>query len=201
MRDKVIAGAFTGFERVTNRLLDAEAARLRREANLNPAAPAFLVTGLDAIEFADAVMGGKLPSPQQWDAAFGRFYDSDVASNAKYPRWSPRDASHPEWAVNLSSALTRDRENVDESPWGVRDMAANGMELTRFDQDWLMMIPHQHEPSSMMLRGRSYRAQDPLTLNTWKTSSVPDDILFGTQGVRSPAADVGFRVVLEQPQP
>lgn len=206
MRDKVTAGQFRAFEANTSRPLDADAQALRqqsdRESGFNADRPAFLVTGLEAIEFADEVAGGKLPTPQQWDAAFGRFYKQALAAKVKYPVWSARDARHPEWAIDRSDALPVDRdETPDQSPWGVRDMGGNGMELTRFDGDWFMMIPHQHEPSSMVLRGRSYREKSPLTVLSWVNAGVPDDIFFGTQGVRSPAADVSFRVVIEQPQP
>lgn len=206
MRNKVTAEQFRAFQTNTSRPLDADARQLRQqhygESGFHIGLPAFLVTGLEAIEFADEVAGGKLPTPQQWDAAFGRHYQQALAAKAKYPAWPARDATHPEWAIDRGDALPVDRpENPDQSPWGVRDMGANGMELTRFDGDWFMMIPHQHEPSSMVLRGRSYREKTPLTVADWTQAGVPDDILFGTQGVRAPAADVGFRVVIEQPQP
>jgi len=75
------------------------------------------------------------------------------------------------------------------------------MELTRYDCDWLKLIPHQHEPSSMMLRGRSFTADRPLTVASWRSAGVADDIYFGCRGVGLPGKDIGFRVVLERPQP
>ena len=199
-KEKITASQFAAFEKHFPDFVDQEAQRLRAQKPMNPNLPAFNVTGLEAIHFAEKVCRGSLPSREQWAAAFGRSYDSKAASKAGYPHWQGRTIQNEKETNETTTAqLVGRKGNQDTSPWGVRDLGSNGMEYTRYDPDWGAMIPHQYEPSSMELRGRSFR--DPrglLTVGQWKKSRIPNEVFFGIREIDRAGDDIGFRVVIQR---
>ncbi len=198
--DKITAGQFAAYAQSVPEKMDSKAAARRERLNADPSTPAFHVTGMEAMRYARDVHGGLLPTPAQWDAAFGKRLDPAAYQAARYEPWQPPTADSGTWAVAVVAPSPVDRpENPDVSPFGIRDLGSNGMEFTRFDADWQRMIPHDAEPSSMQLRGRSYRdATGPLTVDSWRGANMPDDIWFGARGVNQSSDDIGFRVVLNR---
>lgn len=212
-RDKITVDQFAAFERRFPDKIDTEAQKLRAGQNAGGNTPAFYVTGMEAIRFArdiwkGADSGGRsykgaLPSPAQWDSAFGKDFDNESGQNAGYALWTGRNASLAGWSVRTFQGLPVDRPgNPDVSPWGVRDLACNGMEYTSMDSFWGALVPHPpNAPEELELRGRSFREDQPLTLQNWKAAGMPNAFLFGVQKVDAPLNDLGFRVVLARSNP
>jgi hypothetical protein len=140
------------------------------------------MTGQEAIAYAAHVCGGQLPTPDQWDAAFGRFYDpadvqQAIAEKDHFPQGDP--------------------DTGDVSPWGCQEMSFEGLEFTRYDAHWRQLVPHSEPTHSLQLRGRSANSLDgPLRIDDWNASGMPDNFLFGAKPVDVPSDEIGFRVVL-----
>lgn len=98
--------------------------------------PAFCLTAVEAHNFA-AMIGGRLPTPTQWDKAAGAF-DSTQANQGPYDlnAWNVND--NESIAVNRSpqqGPLPVGTAVADVSHFLVRDMAGNGLEWTN-EVDW-----------------------------------------------------------------
>ena len=79
MEAKVSVAEFDAFEEAKPAFISASAARMRDKISVsNPEQPRLGVTGMEAIRYAEVACMGKLPTPQQFDVAWGRDYDSEA---------------------------------------------------------------------------------------------------------------------------
>jgi serine/threonine protein kinase len=153
--------------------------------------PVFGVTVQAAYAFAHWLSPkGRLPSVLQWDETAGRF------SGAPGPFKSGWDkVAEGQIAVNREVPLECGAASYDIGWLGVRDMSGNGQEWTRnLAFGATEEVPLNREPSFrdyVILRGRSYKASEPLQFNQL-SDVAPSTIRYG-----SVQPDVGFRVVIE----
>jgi hypothetical protein len=128
-------------------------------------------------------LGGKLPTPQQWDKAGGRFDKQDGPFQGSAAKWDPGDL-----ALCRSPQKPRDARPLpvgkavrDISFFKCRDMASNGLEWTRY-------VPPDQEVN---LRGKSYRSFQPFIFKR--------DADIDQAAVQTANDEISFRVVLELP--
>jgi serine/threonine protein kinase len=185
MKHKVRNNLFADWLRIT-----------RKDINWRPLAgkiggllPAVNMTADQAADMA-AWLGGKLPTPAQWDAAAG---------------WSQR-AGRPGPAQGPRVAVGRRAEGPrsvfdsldDVSPRGVCDMAGNGTEFTRRLADGRdLPVAGVGSRALVILRGKRWSAPEPLTYAELDEQQKDPQVQF--YGCPSPFT--GFRVALEPPAP
>ncbi|MBN9517869.1 protein kinase [bacterium] len=164
-----------------------------REQPGGPHAPAVNLTANQAAAFAAAV-GGRLPSPDEWDHAAG-FHDRGglagplrAGGSARVGLKEPAPATGPD-AEKTANAL------------GLLDMAGNGREWTA------AILPGRGQPpkaidgamfppqSRAVLRGRAYHLRTPLTFTDMEFERGEPQ----TQLADVPSPFTGFRVVLPVP--
>ena len=159
-----------------------------------PEHPAFCVTATEAHNFASKI-GGRLPTPTQWDKAAGEY---DVTQSAQGPydlnTWNLND--NESIAVNrlLEGPMRVGTADADVSHFLVRDMAGNGLEWTN-EVDWEQerhllsdVIPQFDETTyaHVTTRGMGYASPTPYRFGE---QSFPPDF-----HLRYP--DTTFRVVI-----
>lgn len=161
--------------------------------------PAFGMTVDQALACA-VWIGGELPSVDQWDLAAG-FWDRQGRNG---PALGKRVAvglrGEGPWPVDASPT-------DDISPFGIRDMAGNGLEFTRNvtrvhqeegpAPDAVRVVPlDRPRPEDLViLRGNRLNAAAPLSYATLEAWRNPRNAMVQNYSTGSPFT--GFRVVLE----
>lgn len=155
----------------------------------HPQLPVMRVGYHQAEEFAKW-LGGSLPSPEQWDAAAGRY---DLSADArKNAGWGPfrgdwNSTLRPKIAVNRAAEgpAPVGSSTDDVSPFQCRDMSGNGAEWTS------EYTPEGY--STVTLRGRDYRKDRPLLYADLLVLNSPEI----EREERILTSDhIGFRIVL-----
>lgn len=145
--------------------------------------------------------GGTLPSSDQWDKAAG-FFDRQ---NRKGP-YKEEPQTPDEVAVNRQQLgpLPVGKAVYDESVFGCRDMAGNGVEYTRSllndaKTEYASSTQEVSRESHVKIRGRSYTRKDlrPLTFNDMETRPLTFHFWDCDREPTMDAHLIGFRVVLE----
>lgn len=187
MEDKVSVALFERFQKEQERFVSSRAwekqAQLPGDAHSLPRAlrPVLGLTQDEARNFA-RWLGGDLPTTRQWDKAAGRF-EAGVGKGPFRGNWK---SDH-----RLLVAVNRfdkgpakiGEASADVSWCGCHDMAGNGWEWTRDRLD----------DQQVELRGQSYGADRPLYFETLQTPL--------TRAANQTDVCIGFRVVLDVPQP
>ncbi len=156
--------------------------------------PATGVTVAEAYCFARWLAGdlGNLPTERQWDKAAGRF-DGRVRPYEEGGK--PGEGI----AVGLDGPRAVGASAMDHSMFGCRDMAGNGLELTRnFD----LGRDRSFIPLDRRAQGSDddVRVRGAKSMNEKPFSFPPDPnegVKVGVSGYNEADPDVGFRVVLE----
>jgi serine/threonine protein kinase len=153
----------------------------------------------DAHDCADW-LGGKLPLPEQWDLAAGR-YDEPPREGPFQGKWDPNDPA-PQIAINRNEPMARGKASRDVSPHGCRDMSGNGLEWTRRlaskkpGDDSLVCLKPPDPNYNVVLRGCRYSEEAPLRfrdLDADPARGPGQEKYANTNG----NPQIGFRVVLE----
>jgi serine/threonine protein kinase len=159
-----------------------------------PNAPVVRISANEAAAFA-AGLGGRLPTPQEWDHAAG-LYASGVTAPTRTggkPRVGLREPAPTHGAK---------ADDNDVNEFDLLDMAGNGAEWTRAviepgspPQITLIDGPRFQAGQLVIVRGRDYMLGSGLTLDTLKyEQTVPQ-----TRLAEKAPRDTGFRVVLPAP--
>jgi formylglycine-generating enzyme required for sulfatase activity len=202
MKHKVSLGLYRRFDPEPEQKGAGPEKRWRIEARGRPDNyPVLAVSWKEASSFAETCFGGKLPGLLQWDKAAGRFKPyADVKERPEGPyrgRWD--DQPRPKVAVGLKSPRPIGAEVDDISPFGCRDMAGNGEELTR------ELLDAGRGRRLIVLRGRPYNADVKDGPGPFQFRFVEDPQWHGELGAEeepphpSSQAKPGFRVVIEVP--
>jgi len=159
--------------------------------------PVLRITAAEARDCA-AWLGGRLPTPREWDQAAG--FGTDQSGDGPFKGI---------WNDNKSLQLGIDRrkegprsvlqECDDVNETGVRGLAGNGREFTSAMLKDGKVIPWPKEPDNdalVILRGHSYTSPLPLTWDDLKYEKATPQTQF--YGVPSPYT--GFRVVIDIPR-
>jgi formylglycine-generating enzyme required for sulfatase activity len=187
-------------DKVSNRLY-AEVTGASPECKLpfskQPDQPVFCVNATEANEFASEI-GGRLPTPMQWDKAAGQF-DAPQGTYGPYllDQWNSSDKESI--AVNRTQEegpMPTGRASADKSYFLVNDMAGNGLEWTnevywnQSNEQLSDVGPQLGELSyaSVTLRGASYLATSPYEYEAEK-QLAPDYL--------NRDAETSFRVVIQ----
>jgi hypothetical protein len=175
MRDKVWLGLYRAYAEAERREVPTSKWYGNRDRD---DLPVLGVKGTEAAQFAEW-LGGLLPTGDQWDQAWGK---NDGLPNIFPPgKFDPKDPAGP--AVGGQPRAVH-RSTLDVSYRGCRDMSGNGLEWTR--------LPSDQEPDELvLLRGRSYRDQRPLTFED------TDPNLIQRAPFDNSWDEIGFRVVIE----
>jgi serine/threonine-protein kinase len=162
--------------------------------------PAFGMIANDALRFADWLGGKdmKLPTVVQWWTAAGYFSSKRPSQFSEGPftiAAGETMAAPPEHAIPVGTST------VDQSPFGIRDMAINGLELTSsfFPTNSRATYPIEDRLLDLYLVGNSpgyerlnyQQAQEYFVANPNVDSCKAGDAL----------PDCGFRLVLETSSP
>ena len=163
----------------------------------NAELPAFGMSAAEADQMA-RVLGGQLPTKEQWDRAAG-------FEAAQRP--SPFIGG-PDAAVKLSNGPRSVKDRRDLSVFKIIDMGGNGTELTRsltavtettrkLAADKVVPWKDGQAPDDLLviLRGQRYTARQPLQFTDLVEQQSPANAQVQFYQARSPAT--GFRVVLE----
>jgi hypothetical protein len=199
MENKVWTDLFVAFGRQHPEALDEDSAWGDLAAGNAPLPrdegrrPVFNVGPHEARRFAEW-LGGRLPGTAEWDKAAGLF---DEGRDALGPYRQPPGDKSPRVAVGLQAAVPVGTMADDVSPYGIRDMAGNGKEFTgtlKAVYDSGVLRPLKEDTvfgldRSLYLRGRNYRAPDPLTYGMIEEGLVGVEHLAGS--------DCSFRVVID----
>ncbi len=182
MKRKVSTELFAAFEANHPTLLNENAAQLRKSSSADKDQPIYNVTGHEAVNFAEVAYKSKLPTPEQWDAAFGRYF------------------RQPDIEACIQSEKPFPMVLANSSPWGCFEMGSQGLEFTRYDVYWRQKLPLIREnPHSLQLRGRSqFSESGNLNVEEWEKSGTADLFLFGSRPYEAPSEDISFRIVLDQ---
>ena len=194
MKDKVTAGMFANFEKHHPSKIDLEAAGFRQDSSADARDPVYNVTAIEAMHFASVVCGGSLPTPKQWDIAFGRYLNESAV------RKSIDNLDPFMRRVGVQNIFARDLASItNSSPWGCVNMGSRGLEFTSHtmnNQRFVVPRTGDEVPNvDLQLRGSEPGYQ--LTLQEWEADKY-DDVRFGTQPSYAPSRDISFRVVLQQ---
>ncbi len=170
----------------------------KTEYKNEPELPALNVTVTEAHEFADKMLGGKLPTIVEWDKAAGRYSGEEGREGPFTGHW--------EKVGSISVAIARKFEEGpmpigqatnDESPYGCRDMAGNGREWTRNVQEkdaGFVPILNPTKDHHVVTRSRGYSDEVPLTFEFLKSGGGE------SQPYLTRSMEVGFRAVIEMLQ-
>ena len=156
--------------------------------------PRMNVTVDEAYRFAKWLGGDEanLPTDQQWDKAAGMYEDVKQSSGPFQVPYAP-----DEIAVNRSPEQGPAEVGTSEkdiSPFGCRDMAGNGLELTRTIAAGTIVrrvpLDNPTENDGIVLRGRLHISDaGPLEYNQFADA--------GIQPYTEASPNIGFRVVIE----
>jgi hypothetical protein len=150
--------------------------------------PALKVRWQDAVGFAEW-LGGKLPSAQQWDKAFGRF-DRKGRPGPFPGNWT--DPKTLNIAVGGKGPRPVGDARDDVSFAGCHDMAGNGLEWTSSTANGSRLeAVEPGRQARILLRGRPWTHPSPLLFDDLQERQ--------TMGTDEADGLVGFRVVLELP--
>ncbi|MCI0377799.1 MAG: bifunctional serine/threonine-protein kinase/formylglycine-generating enzyme family protein [Gemmataceae bacterium] len=146
-------------------------------------------------------LGGLLPTVEQWDFAAGR-YEENRGEGPFAKDWQKGDIAIHRRALGPMKvgAATKDRSQP-----GCHDMAGNGLEWTRSFRgnlpDFVGDSTKIAEDARLVLRGRDYAAEAPLTFEMLASEFQIITLEFFAHkrqsGSRLVLAHIGFRVVLE----
>lgn len=157
-----------------------------------PEAPVTQVTANEAVAFARETAGGKLPSPEEWDAAAG-LHAGLPRNEVTSPNGRPRIKLAKPQPTHGASA------GNDFNQFGLRDMAGNGREWTRMVLTDAGPREIGAEPLTgadlVILRGRSFTLSRGLTFETLRYEQTTPQTQFAE--ARSPYTS--FRIVLPAP--
>ena len=158
-----------------------------------PDAPVTSITFAEANAFARQVLGGKLPSADEWDLAAG-LYSVTNREEVTLPSGRPRiKLKQPAPAVGTDAGS-------DTNSFELRDMAGNGREWTRT----LLLADNSPaeigsapltEKSLIILRGRNYTLSRGLTFDILRYEQTNPQTQFAD--ARSPYTS--FRVIIPLP--
>jgi formylglycine-generating enzyme required for sulfatase activity len=201
MRDKVSNALFAKYDasRPAERRKTAWRERVKQDTHgrWDERWPVLHVSCEDALAFARwfgehdrGTIPFRLPTTQQWDKAAG-LYDRDGREGPFAGHWGAKDG--PRIAVNGREPLPVDRDGAEESIFGCRDMAGNGLEWTRnlFPVESKTIPPEPGTNPSIALRGRGYAEPAPLTFD-----DLTPDRTESWQYLDETNA-VGFRLVID----
>jgi hypothetical protein len=190
MEDKVSAGLFHKFAAAEPRAVsDPQWFELASNQEANN--PVLGVVAEDAHRYA-LWLGGLLPTIQQWEKAAGRF----DPNRGRGPFHETADLKR--LGIRRTEPMRLDEPTDDIShPFGLRHLSGNGRELTRNLADpnrGTVPLSDPQELDAVSLRGRSFRAQEPLLFRDLEDR---EQTLLGDLGYRESNEETGFRVVLE----
>ena len=137
-----------------------------------------------------------MPTPEQWDRAAGNKDDAPDGSGPFDPHWNLVLGQGIAIRRGYEGAMPVGTAPLDKSSLGVRDMAGNGHEWTRTarvngrDEKVPLANPSDHAHATVVLRGRDYGEQTPLTFKAIKQHPA-------SQEYRRASETIGFRVVLD----
>lgn len=196
MRDKVSYALFERFAAANKQLHSSEwkaGAATEDGPKKDPRLPVMAVTPEDAYKFA-LWLGGDLPSLEQWRKAAG-YYN-------RGSKFGPYDPVFKKGEIGINrpeqGPLFVDESTKDLSPYGIRDMAGNGKELTHNLQinntKRVPLSPPIPQFERVIQVGKSYAAPEPplqfTDLEQEKLETAPYN---GTDEY------CGFRVVFKVP--
>jgi serine/threonine protein kinase len=202
MRDKVWADLFRKFKEakpalVTNsewekgaKVFGPGSPRGRDLQNENGRHPVLRVLPAVAYRFAQW-LGGDLPNYKQWNKAAG-LYDEHTSPGPYQTPWNRNEIAVGRKAEGPMEVGTAAK---DVSVYGCRDMAGNGQELTYnilLDPDLRVPLPRPAGfEDRVLVRGRSYTAQEPLSFDDLKIKGRWESIEY-----QEPDYNTSFRVVI-----
>jgi len=157
--------------------------------------PALRVPVPDAYRFATKwILGGKLPTTDQWDKAAGRWVKGQQGPFEG--KWGK--ALEGKIAVGRTEPMKVGEAEKDVSPYQCRDMSGNGQEWTRTTTLGELNEDRLGSTASVKLRSRLYTDEKPFQFADLErgfepslpvSPKLPKDDEIGTQ--------IGFRVVIE----
>lgn len=176
-------------------LLGGKKAELEDIGTDDPRLPVLRVTVDEAYAFAQWLAGpkGHLPSVRQWDTATGLYRPDRSGAGPFVEPWEPDDIAVDRGA---DGPMPVGEAGNDISPFGIRDMAGNGCELTRNIYGGRDEVPLSNptEFVAVMQRGRSYATTDgPL-----RFSDLEDRARDQPWPYTDASPNAGFRVVIEK---
>jgi serine/threonine protein kinase len=158
--------------------------------------PVLRITAGEARDCA-AWLGGRLPTPQEWDQATG-FRGDRVGSGPFHGHWDEKKPLRLGIGRRSLGPIAVEDEADNISATGIRGLACNGREFTGAllkDGKEVAWSAHPDKEDVVILRGRSYTSRAPLTWTDLQfEQKTPQTQYFG---VASPYT--GFRVVVDVP--
>ena len=150
------------------------------------AGPAMNLRFAEAREIA-ASLGGRLPTPEEWDAMTG----------LHEPNRPDQITLRGRPAVGIAIPRSLVDQDTDRGVFDLCDLAGNGREYTAaiLTADGAPRVPAATEDDQalLILRGRMHTLADPLTWETLKTEQkTPQTQYFG-----KPSPYTGFRVIVD----
>jgi serine/threonine protein kinase len=194
-RDKITRGQFGIFQE-SKRIVPES--RWKSHAHDDVQMPVRDVTVEEAHAFAEW-LGGRLPTLVQSDKAAGRYHPSRGEGPYK-GSWKGERTLRV--AVDRRQPLPVGESADDESLYGCRDMAGNGLEWTRNVRtpggERLVPFPGARGPlqAAVYLRGKRFTQKRPLTFEDLEEDLKVDPNL-GAWPYDLPDPAISFRVVLE----
>ena len=164
-------------------------------ADVDGELPVLHVTCDKAWQFA-AWLGGRLPTVAQGDKAAGRF--DGGGSGPFVEPWNPEDRQQIAVGRAAEGPLRVGTVPGDVSrPFGLRDMAGNGLEWTSTPKqsDAPLPPPRQELLVAMVWRARSFADSEP---PRFKDLDLSDPLKAAALPYYSSTSAVGFRVVFDQ---
>lgn len=157
-----------------------------------PDAPVTSITVEEALTFARSALGGKLPSPAEWDVAAGLYAESGRDEVTRAGGW-------PRGMLNSPEPTHGMKAGNDINHFGLRDMAGNGREWTRMilgeaGEREIGTVPLGAR-DLVILRGRNYTFPRGLSFEKLKYEQINPQTQFAT--ARSPYTS--FRVMIPLP--
>jgi hypothetical protein len=196
MDNKVSINLFRKFARGGNRIEDNKWEEWTK--NKNPEAPVMEVSVMDAFHFA-VWLGGHLPSEDEWNKAAG-LYEPNKGKGPFNDKVPLKEDDRTQFGLNRSpdeGPMMCGTATLDISePFKLHDMAANGREWTRRIADFgakEVGKPGLTALDRVLLRGRDYRREDPLTYEEMRNETKRE-----SQGPFETSPVTGFRVVIEK---